>query len=53
MRWSETVIQKDQDDVELTRMSDEELIKALEDQTNRLGVKINLAYDFGNGQPDE
>ena len=53
MRWSETVIQKDQDDVELARMSDGQLLRRWRIRQNRLGVKINLAYDFGNGQPDE
>jgi hypothetical protein len=33
------IVQKDSDDADRARMSDEELIKALEEQTNRLGIK--------------
>jgi hypothetical protein len=29
-------------------MSDEELIKAIEERANKLGIKINLRYDFGS-----
>ncbi len=29
-------------------MSDEELIKAIEERANKLGIKINLRYGFGS-----
>ena len=35
------------------RMSDEELIKAIEERANKLGIKINLRYDFGSGRSDD
>jgi hypothetical protein len=46
MGWSETIIQKDSDEAEFDRMTEEELIKALEEQANSLGIHIKLSYDF-------
>jgi len=34
-------------------MSDEEIIKAIEERANKLGIKINLSYDFGSGRSDD
>jgi len=40
-------------DAEFERMSDEDIIKALEERANKLGIKINLRYDFGSGRSDD
>jgi hypothetical protein len=34
-------------------MSDEEIIKSLEERANKLGIKINLRYDFGSDGSDD
>jgi len=34
-------------------MSDEEIIKAIEERANKLGIKVNLSYDFGSGWSDD
>jgi hypothetical protein len=31
-------------------MSNEEIIKAIEEWANKLGININLSYDFGSGR---
>jgi hypothetical protein len=53
MGWSESIVQKDSHEAEFERMSDEEIIKAIEERANKLGIKINLRYDFGGGQLDD
>ena len=53
MDWSETTVQKDGDEAKFERISDEELIKAIEERANKLGIKINLSYDFGGGWSDD
>ena len=50
---AETIVQKDSHEAEFERMSDEELIKAIEERANKLGIKINLRYDFGSGRSDD
>ena len=50
---AETIVQKDSHEAEFERMSDEELIKAIAEQANKLGIKINLRYDFGSGRSDD
>jgi hypothetical protein len=52
VRWSETM-SKDSHEAEFERMSDEELIKAIEARANKLGIKIKLSYDFGSGRSDD
>jgi hypothetical protein len=47
------IVQKDSHEAEFERMSDEELIKAIEERANKLGIKINLRYDFGSGRSDD
>jgi hypothetical protein len=49
-RWSS---KKDSHEAEFERMSEEELIKAIEERANKLGIKINLRYDFGSGRSDD
>jgi purine-nucleoside phosphorylase len=50
---AETIVQKDSHEAEFERMSDEELIKAIAERANKLGIKINLRYDFGSGRSDD
>jgi len=42
-----------QHEAQFERMSDEEIIKAIEERANKLGIKINLSYDFGSGWSDD
>jgi hypothetical protein len=42
-----------QHDAQFERMSDEEIIKAIEERANKLGIKVNLSYDFGSGWSDD
>jgi hypothetical protein len=40
-------------EAEFERMSDKDIIKSLEERANKLGIKINLRYDFGSGRSDD
>jgi hypothetical protein len=45
MRWSETIVVEESDEAQLEHMSSEEIIKALEERANRLGIKLTLSIE--------